>query len=73
MSGREVKTHPGKLSSANEFSQTSASSHISSLFCIDTSVPLSAGKEGEDVTIPSALDVSSGFIPDEVKDVNGSD
>ena len=73
MSGREVKTHPGKLSSANEFSQMSASSHISSLFCIDTPISLAAGKEEEDVTIPRALEVSSGFIPDAVKDVNGSD
>ena len=72
MSGREVKTHPGKLSSANEFSQTSASSQISSLFFIDTSVSFAAGKE-DDVTIPRALEVSSGFLPDAVKDVNGSD
>jgi hypothetical protein len=73
MSGREVKTHPGKLSSAKEFSQTSASSHTSSLFCIDTSVSLTAGKVEEDVKIPRALEVSSEFIPDAVKDVNGSD
>ena len=73
MSGRDVKTHPGKLLSGNAFNQTNASSHTSSLSCTDASFSLATGRKDEDVTISRSLEVSSGSTPDGVKDDGGSD
>lgn len=48
MSGREVKTHPGRLLSAKESNQTNASSQTSSLFCVLSSCSaISVDEEAE--------------------------